>query len=114
MTQRDDILSQLATCQVETVVVEFSGGNDNGGPENLIFIFTNGKTQHVDPSSKNAGDFLPAGVMDWLCDLPSERYGSFAGEYHVTGQVEVNVKKNTITIKGTETVEDYKSFEEAL
>jgi hypothetical protein len=73
--------------------VNFSGGNDEGGPDSIWFILA-----EIDPVTNKqrrvpcTEDFWDTSdeLVRWLGELPSSRYGSFAGEFDVYGVITVD------------------------
>jgi len=73
--------------------VHFSGGNDEGGPDSINFILS-----EIDPETKEqrvvrcTDDYWSTSdeLVKWLGELPSSRYGSFAGEFNVYGVIIVD------------------------
>lgn len=73
-----------------SAVVLFQGGNDEGGPDEIYYTLTEidpetNKPRRVQDSSDwwNSEDDL----VSWLANLPSQEYGSFAGDFDVSGTI---------------------------
>jgi len=85
---RAEAFAELARLGADRAVVEFSGGNDEGGPD-AITLFKGEGTLRTLQTWWQAGDpdnELVA-LSDALSDPVFEAYGTFAGDFEVTGEV---------------------------
>lgn len=103
---------------VTRVVASFAGGNDEGGYDS--FSFYNGETEldrfeDFDSSDQLAWDeatrsYVPnpgsdphrTAIGGWLEDVLNGSYGSFAGDFYVSGTVTLNAVERTTVMEGTE------------
>jgi hypothetical protein len=90
-------------------VVHFSGGNDEGGADSIYLYNGDEKVAELEPYGYDSEevwddekkqfvpnpDYKEDRLCDWLADIPSDRYGNFAGEFYVSGVITID----TITDK---------------
>lgn len=104
----------LTRLGADRAVVEFSGGNDEGGPD-TITLFSGERTLRTLPAWWQAGDadehLVP--LSDALSGPVFEAYGTFAGDFDVTGEVIWDVSAKTIQMIRDERSE-YEHLEEWL
>ena len=103
---RSELFEKLRSRGIKRIEVCFSGGNDEGGVDDII----------ADGEYFNRGE---VGSENWeltkaLCEPVYDKYCSFAGEFYVDGKVIYDVEKETITMTGSEEVPSYESFNEEL
>lgn len=101
LNDRDAVWKALEILQVRRVTVAFSGGNDEGGAEEVLLEFLDGTTRDV----REGVHVLPA--KDWhkaaaeladALELPVyDRFGSFNGEPCVEGTVTWDVATRKVT-----------------
>ena len=105
---RTVLLNAMCEAKAIRAIVEFSGGNDEGGADSITII-------HEDDSETNPDTYGDDPLAALLSRLPSEKYYSFAGDFDVTGTVTVcrNATDMSVTISGSERAE-YTNFEETL
>jgi len=87
----------LARLDADRAVVEFSGGNDEGGPDTITLV-KGDQTLRTLPTWSQAGDadeHLVA-LSDALSDPVFEAYGTFAGDFDVSGEVIWDVQTKTV------------------
>lgn len=104
-----EVWERLSKLGFVKVVVGFSGGNDEGGIEE-VYGFRAGSDEPVSLE------------LDWndplyeLLEKPiDDEYGSFAGDFSVCGQVEYDVENRVATMSRSEQVwQDSDSFEVAV
>ena len=108
---RDGAFAALERLDADRAVVEFSGGNDEGGPDTITF-FKGDQTVRTLPPWWQAGDadehLVP--LSDALSDPVFEAYGTFAGDFDVTGEVIWDVPAKTVQMIRDERSE-YEHFE---
>lgn len=124
--------------------VEFSGGNDEGGPDSVTlldesrtaiaqvenfypkaikdhegnFVYEEGRDywgrtyKRVKYGWENPKEEAETKFYDGLAKPIYDRWGSFAGDFHVSGTLMWDVKKRTSSISGSETVEEEMDYEE--
>lgn len=90
---REQVFNALQQRDVTRAVVEFSGGNDEGGADAIYLINdTTGGRIEIDEDYE---DFGPA-----LAEPIYRRYHSFAGDFFVSGEVEWRVADRTVIMHG--------------
>ncbi len=111
---RTGAFAALKRLGADRAVVEFSGGNDEGGPDN-ISLLKNDETIRTLSVAWHAGeedkDLLA--LADALSDPVFEAYGTFAGDFDVTGEVIWDVAEQTVQMIRDERSE-YQHYEEVL
>lgn len=94
--RRREIFDFLRDSGVKRIVSSFSGGHDEGGPDNIVCYNKNGKEigcKHED---------IVFEILDGI-------YGGFDDEPIVRGNLIIDVKKETISIKASEGYTEYKN-----
>lgn len=96
------VLALIKSCGLDKIVVNYSGGGDSGGMENMEFY-------PDDAISKTVKDVLESSLEDALCDPIYSKHGSFAdgGGYYVNGRVTWDAKNEIVTIDGTDYITEY-------
>ncbi len=111
---RAGAFAALKRLGADRAVVEFSGGNDEGGPD-AITLFAGEDTLRSLPTWWQAGgedrDLGP--LSDALSAPVFEAYGTFAGDFDVTGEVIWDVRASTVAMIRDERSE-YEHSEELL
>ena len=120
---RDEMWQELAKRNVSSVVVKFSGGNDEGGVDEIILCDKDDLPfDELRESCEQVWDYT---TNSWITKNPNsdtdlihilvkpvyDKYYSFAGEFYVQGELIYDVKNKKITMNGKETVESYEDFE---
>lgn len=133
----DALIDQFKANKIAYIVGNFSGGHDEGGFDEIKFTDENGneitpeslKTHWVNQyklfkstnnneityyyqeysNSVNLNDsdelysfMYGTGALD--------KFGSFAGEYNVSGSVKLNVNTKKYVLDGSQTIEEYDEF----
>lgn len=120
--RRVELWAELRKRGVAKVSVEFSGGGDEGGVGDITLFNAageeigtleerypvwNGKEWvHKYPSDP---DLV---LVETLCSPVYEKYGTFAGEFYVSGTVDYDVEAGTVKMSYSETVEEWEEVEE--
>lgn len=113
----------LAERGAKAASVHFSGGNDEGGVDDVILTFADDTTERVTETYEGWGDnkkvLTPTQQADnALCEALGapvyEKYYSFAGEFYVNGTVEYDVLADTVLFSGTEEVPVGENFSDSL
>lgn len=125
MGQYDSTLSLLRSRGIVKAEVSFSGGNDEGGVEEITLIdgagvesnfeisygggysYVNGRYQR-DDSALTEDQKLSIALQKPVDDA----YGSFAGDFNVYGSVIFDTVKNTVTMSKSES--SYSDYEDEL
>lgn len=126
---RDLVFAALAKKGVNRVEVEYNGGNDEGGVDQIVFFDKDdkkiGEMQEYygghsvwDEATKS---YKPAAPPDEeqrlsqaLCAPVYDKYGSFAGEFYVNGTLTWDVAKRKVNMRGTEEVSHDEDFDDEL
>ena len=117
------LLRELGTTRVE---IEFSGGGDEGGIDNIVAykkdVVLDVKLEEAYiptvycPSTKTWKPERAMTDQEKLCQALGkpidDAYGSFAGEYHVNGTLVYDVLNETIKMNKSESVETWEESEE--
>jgi len=125
---RSDVFRILRERGVGLAVVEFSGGGDEGGVQGIeLFSSSGNKMPDLDEDygetafNRNTNAYEQIRQPSADCVLADamgqpiyDRYGSFAGEFSVSGTIEYDVEKETIKLKKSESVTTYVDSEEDL
>ena len=100
-----DLLSAL---NIESVSVEFSGGNDSGGTGEILARRKDNSTISFEELiTMNSADSNVSALIEWLCAPVYDKYRSFAGEFYTSGEVIFDVETRTAEMQYTETTEEY-------
>lgn len=98
----DEIWNDLLINRVSKVTVSFSGGHDEGGVDDITLeTIEHGQVTWTDLWSKET-DYKA--IADALSQPVYDEYYSFAGEFHVNGQVVWDANTREINMFGTEEV----------
>ena len=93
--------------RIVSVTCEFSGGGDEGGVTSVTVAYANGVIDEgAYPQDIEVFRAADAWLVETLDEMPSWLYGSFAGEFSVHAQFTLDVAARTISVDGTETVEE--------
>jgi hypothetical protein len=114
---RPEVFAELASRGADRAVVEFSGGNDEGGPDSITLYGGEAPvcTLSVWPYERDATSEKKADarLADALSDPVFEAYGTFAGDFDVTGEVIWDVEEKTVQMIRDER-SDYEHSEDYL
>ena len=111
---REKIFRELIRCNVATVEVPFSGGNDEGSVSRIRLFNADGaeiqvleeayipseydeKTKSWKPTREMTRDEM---LAEALSRPVYDKYGGFAGDFSVDGKVCWNVKERKVTESG--------------
>ena len=108
-TQYQNALDALKSAGYTGAVVEFSGGNDDGGVNHIVLINADGNEV-----ARDYGFAYDNPLGKLLAEPVYDRYYSFAGEFYVEGRVTFDVAAGTVTLQGDEQVYDYVGFSEEV
>ena len=114
---RAEVFAELARRGADRALVEFSGGNDEGGPDSITLFRQDASicTQYAWPSGRDATADQQADVrlVDALSAPVFEAYGTFAGDFEVAGEVIWDVGERTVQMIRDER-SDYEHSEDYL
>ncbi len=123
---KSEVWNELKKRGVVKVVVEFSGGGDEGGVDDTTLFAADGKVYgKLGPyfpnkkwdGTKNEWILLKQPTVDEalseaLSEPVYDKYSSFAGEFHVNGTVVWDVETLVVKMSGNESYEQWDEFEE--
>ncbi len=108
-------LNELARRGFVRAAVEFSGGNDEGGVEEITLFRENGQTEDIDPYYGEGYRYVNGRFESIRTELDDDEklaqqlgtpvydaYGSFAGEFSVYGKVIFDVANRTVKMEKEE------------
>ena len=135
---RPALFAELRKRNIKSVAVHFSGGNDEGGADQFIAVQVDGTEVqlddpgvHEDWNTKQpvvhqwaaAGsasrpatpeEIVQQGLVDALEAPVYAEYGSFGGEFSVSGTVTWDVAAGKVKMAKSESVESYEDSEYEL
>ena len=118
-TERDFAMRTLREMGVVSADVGFSGGNDEGGVNEILLTMKDGSQSALKTFpdrywDKDEQEYVNASLDEmqvkqnrlWeILSIPVyQRYSTFAGEFYVYGSVIWDVEKNTVSMSGSEDV----------
>lgn len=113
---RAGVFAELASRGADRAVVQFSGGNDEGGPDSITLYKGEAemRTLLTWPCEEDAASTkADVRLADALSDPVFEEYGTFAGDFDVTGEVIWEVGEKTVQMIRDERA-DYEHSESYL
>lgn len=84
-------------------VVAFSGGHDEGGPDD-VRLFDDERELPTDHDWE---------LYERLGEPIYDEYGGFAGQYHVSGELRIDAVEETMALATLEGADEYREFCEA-
>lgn len=99
-TDENHVWLDLLTNGFKRVDVHFSGGNDEGGSDNIFLIAADDTATDIQNAlydNKNPNHK----IAEALAEPVYSEYGSFAGEYYVNGTLTWDVASRKISIEGS-------------
>jgi len=121
---RFELFAELRRRNVAKVEVQFSGGGDEGGVDSISLQDAEGNEigtleEDYGGSQWDGQKWVPVNppnpdtaLVNALCAPVYDKYGSFAGEFYVSGKINVDVAAETIKMPYQESVETYEDHEE--
>jgi hypothetical protein len=111
---RPGVFAALKRLGADRAVVQFSGGNDEGGPDSITLL-TGENVLRTLPTWWQGGeeDAQLIALSDALSAPVFEAYGTFAGDFEVSGEVIWDVAGRTVQMIRDERSE-FEHFEELL
>lgn len=97
---KQQVFAALAFRGVNRAVVQFSGGNDEGGPDSVTLL-TGEEARGTLPTwptgrESTAAEKADLDLADALSGPVFEAYGTFAGDFDVTGEVIWDAETETV------------------
>jgi len=124
---RQEMWAELRRRNVAKVAVEFSGGGDEGGVDNITLLNAEGDeigNLHEDYGSKRWEDGNgwvsvnppnpDTALVEALVAPVYERYDTFAGDFYVNGTLSYDVAKEKALMNKSERVESYEESDEEV
>ena len=123
---RNEAFKYLKSINVRKVIIDFSGGGDEGGVDQITLYekggernineWTNNKTWN---NTKKCWELITPPSIEHelsvcLCKPIYDKYNGFAGNFYVSGQLTWNVKDKSVKISGKESEEVWDDIEEDL
>lgn len=124
--EKNELFAVLRKMNVVQAIVEFSGGNDEGGVDYITLYHQNGtetelptwvETQVWNPTTGNYENIELTDEKKLIVALGEsvyDRYGSFAGEFSVNGTITYDVSNEKISLKKSESYTEWRDSEEDL
>jgi hypothetical protein len=109
---RKRMFAELRKRGAAKAVVEFGGGGDDGGVENIQLLSETGFP--ICTLEPWGGEGVEKELAAALSKPVYDKYYSFAGEFYVNGTIEYDVEKETVIMSGKESEEVWNDFEETL
>jgi hypothetical protein len=104
------LLEEIGAVKAEVV---FSGGHDDGGPDDVRILLGDGTSKHIrewgeeyTEEERDLAHLLAAPVY--------ENFGGFAFEGYVSGTVVYDLKERTAVMRGEEEIQTWEGFERSL
>lgn len=97
----DPIWRYLKKNGFSELTLSFSGGNDNGSIDGCELRRSDGSSVNVDFYSDLLGELKV--VLEQAAEPIYDRYGSFAGDYSVSGTLQYVLKDHSVLLSGYET-----------
>jgi hypothetical protein len=113
---RNEVFAELSSRGADRAVVEFSGGNDEGGPDSITLFVGEEEFSSLSAwptGARSAEEQAEDRLADGLSALVFEAYGTFAGDFDVTGEVIWDVESKTVQMIRDERA-DYEHSEDYL
>lgn len=125
---RGEVFEALAERGATKAVVEFSGGNDEGGADGIVlydgdeetgtveqyfgFVYHRGENGGWTSRPLTDAERREDELAEALAAPVYDEYSGFAGDFSVSGVVEWDVEAKTVTMSGEES--EYVTFERGL
>jgi hypothetical protein len=97
---REQVFEQLIARGATRAIVEFSGGNDEGGPDRVRLLGAQGELPELticasfkDPTPEETAD---EALTEGLSQPIYDQYGTFAGDFEVTGELIWDLDNRTV------------------
>jgi len=126
---RDKVFATLKGMNVAKVEVFYSGGNDEGGVNQIDLFDADGKKIRSMEEYYGGNSVWDEAIKGWkqaeaptdeqrlsqaLCIPVYDKYGSFAGDFYVDGTITWDVENRKVRDHGTEQVSHDESFDDDL
>jgi hypothetical protein len=113
---RPEVFAELGSRGANRAVVMFSGGNDEGGPDSITLYRADEEMRTLSTwpcEEDTASAEVDGPLADALSDPVFQEYGTFAGDFDVTGEVIWEVESETVQMIRDERA-DYEHSEQWL
>ena len=109
---RSNIFKQLKELDICQVVLNFEGGNDEGGLVDGSWFFNDGS--ELDLYTVEMDNACKIDLIELMSAPIYSKYGSFDGEPVVDLTLTYDVEKETVTLEGYESYTESKTIKEKL
>lgn len=100
---KNEAFSLLRQRGASRAVVTFAGGNDEGDVEGIVLLIGDEEVRLEPYYGDGEGELTDDQQLAELLAAPVwERYGSFAGDFYVYGNVTYDVEKQTVVMSKDE------------
>lgn len=108
MSHKTDSMAALRKRNAVKANAHYSGGNDEGGVDEIVLVLKDGTTETIHPQyakwDRETGKQIPLtreeeainDLFELLASPVYNEYGSFAGDFHCHGVVVYDVEENTV------------------
>lgn len=113
--KKEETFNLMRACGITKAVVEFSGGNDEGGPDDIEVTREGANEPSELPAyygSRDGSGTREEQLADLLARPVYAEYGTFAGEFYVHGRVVWDLEARTVRMTGDEDVPQSQSLGE--
>jgi len=96
---RSEVFGALASRGADRVVVAFSGGNDEGGPDSITLYVGEEEVATLSTwptGTRTAEEQAEDRLADALSEPVFDEYHTFAGDFDVTGEVIWDIESKTV------------------
>lgn len=126
MTKKE-VFEMLEKLNIAKVIVEFSGGGDEGGADSISAYNENNEVVELPKFGKQRVSRFDHTQEKWVYDREltetekmlealekpiEDKYGGFDGDFYVSGEVVWDVKKKKVLLSGKESVQHEESFDD--
>lgn len=105
---RQELFAAMQAQGYSKVVAHFSGGHDEGGVDSVTAY--RGDEEIDLGEAYNSSD----SIVKYLVDAVGGRYGGFAGDFYVDGNVTADLLARTVEMSGSEEIPQDRPFNTSL
>ena len=111
LDEKARIFDALATNNIVKVVMEFSGGHDEGSADGWEYYYANGESEFAAPAALLA-DYK--NIEEDMEEVMLEHFYYFNGQPSSWGEIEWDVSNRKVLLRGEEEVTETKKIDEEL